>query len=50
MSIDTNSAKAEVWRPEHPTDYEEDDYEEWIQLLAVIIITIMMANYGLHHN
>ena len=41
---------AEIWKPEHPTDYEEDDYDEWIQLLAVIIITILMANYELHHN
>ena len=41
---------AEIWKPEHPTDYEEDDVEEWIQLLAVIIITILMANYELHHN
>ena len=42
---------AEIWRHgEHPTDYEEDDYDEWIQLRAVIIITILMANYELHHN
>ena len=41
---------AEVWRPEHPTEYEEDDVEEWIQLLAVIIIILLMANYGLLHN